>query len=847
MCTHRTPPETKRWLGLAGFIVGILAFTSIAAFAQNAAEAENPPLQGFAYAHTRYAYEAFSARDYPRAAAEARQAIALRPDLPRLRLLLVDSLIAANNLAEAATAADDALKTVASAANATAVAHAINELRARQATIHRRLAEGPATEAYKALDRGDVADAVAQARRAATAAPEIMAYRLLLVNALLAQNNLGEANAAAQAAVALNPADYVPLIWRAYISQKQGNRSAAIASFANALALPGLTEAQRRSIRLIAADAALAANDLAEARILLAELPADDPDVATRKAAAESLARPGAASATARVLPAPRQDCVTTTSDIVCSLQAASVDALRAEAPQAAPGVDAANRAYAAQRDGATALAIKEIRQAISEKADVAAYRLLLVNLLMSAGRYQEAERAATDALALNDHRGPLLAQRGFARTHLNDPNGAIADWNAALEAGLSPTEQTTVRVALTNATTKPKATSTQTRPSAETTAANRAAALSAERLTAFRSQIGDLIKLDRKAEARALIAQARSAGILHSMGDADLGYLYASVDDHENAVIHFDRAREQGRLPARATLDAGYEARRNIENRKAMAYFAAGLDAQAERKFDIDPQFLFDARRQMADLTRRWGINASVTYAKAGAAPNPFAATTPTGGYTAQLGTELYYRPESFGYRNGAIFEVFARLFQTLYDQTGGPTGIDTTQGVVGARWKPFGEHNLVLEVDKLFRLGVNARDDVLLRAAYSYSVGTDLRAVDMHWWTWQVYGEIDRYLVQPQFVAIAEGRFGHSFRVGSPTSNLVVFPHAVVAANYDDSLSVRQAVSAGAGASVRYWFGETRYIAPPSYLELTMQYRFKLAGDERAEGIFAQALVNY
>ena len=71
--------------------------------------------------------------------------------------------------------------------------------------------------------------------------------------------------------------------------------------------------------------------------------------------------------------------------------------------------------------------------------------------------------------------------------------------------------------------------------------------------------------------------------------------------------------------------------------------------------------------------------------------------------------------------------------------------------------------------------------------------------------------------------------------------------FPHAVIAANYDDSYAVRDAYSAGLGASIRYWFGETKYVAPPSYWELTLQYRFRVGGDSRAEGIFAQTSINY
>jgi Bacteriophage N adsorption protein A C-term len=73
------------------------------------------------------------------------------------------------------------------------------------------------------------------------------------------------------------------------------------------------------------------------------------------------------------------------------------------------------------------------------------------------------------------------------------------------------------------------------------------------------------------------------------------------------------------------------------------------------------------------------------------------------------------------------------------------------------------------------------------------------------------------------------------------------VFFPHVVLAASYDDSFANHQAYSAGAGGSLRYWFGETKYMAPPSYWELTLQYRFRVGGDKRAEGIFAQTSLNY
>jgi hypothetical protein len=165
----------------------------------------------------------------------------------------------------------------------------------------------------------------------------------------------------------------------------------------------------------------------------------------------------------------------------------------------------------------------------------------------------------------------------------------------------------------------------------------------------------------------------------------------------------------------------------------------------------------------------------------------------------------------------------------------------------MIGARWKPFATQNLVFEIDQLFNLGGLARNDTLLRAAYSLSHGTDLRVTDPSWFTWSVYTEADQFLEKTQTVAIFDARAGQSFRLDWISDHLVVFPHAVIAANYDSSFAVKDAYSAGPGASLRYWFGDTPTTAPPSFLEFTLQYRFRLGGDQRAEGVYAQVYLHY
>ena len=750
------------------------------------------------------------------------------------------------------------------------------DVAARLANIHRRMAQNPADEGYRAFAAGDYKTAVRTARQAIEFAPDVMSYRLLLLFTFLADGSLSDALATAVSAVQLDPNDYVPRVWSGYIRQRMGDHAGALTDFKAASSISGLTPNEARAIRLIAADAALSAKNPSEALDWLKELDRSDPLVAIRLGDAEgALSQRGTLTGDGKTMPMPVQDCRATPYGSVCSLDAPVVASRLVTEAAPSAGYVAASEAYTAQREHNYKLAITDARKAVEAEPGIEANRLLLINLLIAAGQADAAEREATRAIEQGFANPTIFAQRGYARQSQHNLSGAIADWETALKRGLSAKEATTVRLALADAALTRK----QPRralaaltglPDSYDSAIRRAYALQAlgekdaalaafdraERMApsaekrdgALKARISILVELNRKEEARALLDDAIAKGRLRTISEADRGYLAVQVGNDKLALSLFDDAANNGRLPPRTTFDAGYTAMRQFENQKAIAYLKQGIDANLAGELDVDPQRLFEVRRTVADLSREWGVNTAVFFSKVGAAPNPFGLPiTGSGTYTSQVGSEFYYRPEEFGNRNGSLFDIFGRLFDTLYDQSGGPTGVPTVQGMVGARWKPLSDQNLILEADKLFRVGNEARDDTLLRIAYSYLYGGDLRAVETTWRTWQVYAEADKYLQHPELVAAVEGRFGQSFRLDPISRDLVLFPHLVVAANYDDAYAVPQAFGAGGGAALRYWFGETKYSAPPSYLELTVQYRFRLAGDKRAQGIYAYVALNY
>jgi hypothetical protein len=360
------------------------------------------------------------------------------------------------------------------------------------------------------------------------------------------------------------------------------------------------------------------------------------------------------------------------------------------------------------------------------------------------------------------------------------------------------------------------------------------------ERATMVKTEINLLADLGQKAAARARLERASSDGSLAAASDLDMAYLGVRVGDDATAANRFRHAKQVDALTGSALLDAAYAAKRSADNAEAIDYFKAAIDENAAGTLPLSAQSLFETRREVAGLERTWGAYATLAYGAVGVMPSAPQAPPLVGGNLLQAGSEIYWRPPVIGNRDGRTVEIFARAFETLSDGTSGPTGAPTLQGSVGARAKPFSAINLVIEGAHLFAIGNDARNDWLARVAFSHGQGTDLRFDAPDWTMWQVYAEYDRFFTTPETLGSFEGRIGRSFRVDAISDRLVLTPFLALGGAYDSLLATPAALGAGPGVALRWWFREDKYTAPLSYVDLNVQYRFKLAGDDRARGVF-------
>jgi adsorption protein A len=763
-------------------LAAVLALASFQATGQTATPRAAARGPQAAHAAADAGYKAYARRDYAAAAELARRATGLAPQRRDYWLLLAQALLAGGD----ADRAEEALNRAAQArGDDAALGRARAELAQARTEAARRRAQAAGDAMYQALQAGDLKGAIAQGSEAVRLQPENAGFRLVLVHALLRDGRFADAERGANETIALVPESAAPLALRGYARQGLNRGAEASADLDRALQQRGLQAASQRQLRLLAADLALAQGHGQRALELLQPLPAGDGEAdARREVARQRIAN----AAVAYALRAPGIDCSNVEASQTCTLQAAA-------APPS-PGFANATAAYRALEQRDVQRALEQARLATAAAPGQRDWQLMHMNAALAAGELAEAERAATTALDLRPD-PQTLAQRSTIRRRLGNTAGAVADAEAALQSGQLPPQ----------------------------------------------TEASLLADLGRTREARERLAAVPPTG-LPPQGRLDMAYLSTRIGDNEGARQAFAQADSAGGLPASALLDAGYAAMKSRQDAEAVGYFRRAIDAADALQLRMEPQMLYDTRRTVADLTRKWGVLASITMRNGGGVQPGFGVTSGSGGRrVTQAGVEGYYRP--WGWRNGEFVELFARGFTTLDDRAGGATGGDSFQGGVGARWKPFTTQNLLVSLSRTF--GPEVNDDWLAQIGYSWDVGNDLRVDRRSWNTVRLYAEIGRYLENDVNYGIGSLMLGRSYLLGG-TTRTVLFPHLFAGVEYDSSLArEKTAAGAGPGVSLRHWFREDKYTAPRSYFDLTMQYRFRISGDDRMKGLYLNGLLNY
>ena len=534
-----------------------------------------------------------------------------------------------------------------------------------------------------------------------------------------------------------------------------------------------------------------------------------------------------------------------------------TIGVCRAEAPLTGAAYRLADRAYRQFAAGDFPAAEASTRAALKLRPYNRQLQTLLMTVLDRRGDHAAAEKLADRLLARQANDALVYAQRGFMRQARGDHIGAKVDFSQALTRGrLDAKAQRNVRLALADSSL------------ADGDAASASAALaplksdypvlvrrasvaalagdSATREKVLRAAEQLAKTADERAEIQALLRPPPAPPPAASLVEDPLDAAYAAlrVGDDRSAFEHFQSGLAVRQdAPATTWIDAGYVARRLVENTAAVTWFSRALDlwdAASPGNKPFDESTRFGLRRIIQEINRHVGIIASFAYQ--GGAFNDISTLD-----LAQGGLEAYWQPDGIGNRNNRIFQLFARGLENLYDGNDGPVGSDTAQAAIGIRYKPFSDWNLMLTLERLLAVGDLAQTDWLARIGFSLDEGVDLKPWEDDWRMWLIFAESDYLFNEDRFIQAVEVRYGHSYRFGWWSPNLVVSPYLVAGGDYDSQAVSSTALGIGPGVSIRHWFNETRYEAPASWAELTLQYRFKLTDADRGEGLILRATLWY
>ena len=790
-------------------------------------------------------YAAYNAGDMPAAEQFGEQAFRADTSQGAWALLWLDALQAQEKWPEAVQAAEQII--------------ALNppnksDIEARRATLKRSLAVRPTQQAYQALITNKPAEAARLAREAVDLAPDITSQRLLLVTALLQSNQYAEAEQAADEGLQQNDENTVMLVMRAYLRQLQGKTDAARGDFDAAIAQDWLDDDQRRNVRLIAVDAALAAGDTARAEQLLAALDATDEATIKRRTQLEEGKKPPARLTTA-LYPAPAQSCTDTPYGTQCEL-------LPSDSVTGPQGP--ATEAYAAYGRQDYQEAIKQSRLAVEQDPNNADYQRLLTTALASgtAAQTAEAEQRLSRQLAVTPNDADLLIQRGYVRQMSRQPALALQDFRAAQATGKAP----------------------------PTVILNQAYAQAA---------LGD---------SPGAVKQLKKA---IDMADAH----QLELDDEQRyntrgAIAGLDR--EWG-----ATVSLGFRGAQPTTNTTGAGLSTAGDSVFSTSELYWRPTQFNDQNGILEVYGRLTNTlyDEDSKFRSDGFVDPCSGASNSIDGIDTNSSSSVTGFPSTIGSlgvrymlaNTGLTFGLERRFFLGSATRQGNAYPADSNDqcDIQNAVNSDKARINGVRGMMTRYQLDSDA-GGWLSYITYGFYKGTELRRNENSWFTMDGYAQLgyawedndatfkaydtdadgnrsrelaktDGQLKRKQLFASSEVRVGRSYLFDALGPNVVVFPHIVGAVDWiwqkdqatglnfgnnenidlsgvssnwnltNDSTSWSMGV--GPGIAVRYWFREDHYNAPRSSLNWSMQYRYPIGGGatERAKGLFMNLTFSY
>ncbi len=308
-------------------------------------------------------------------------------------------------------------------------------------------------------------------------------------------------------------------------------------------------------------------------------------------------------------------------------------------------------------------------------------------------------------------------------------------------------------------------------------------------------------------------------------------GYLAIAREDAHAAIERFDESLALRPNQPAVHEDLAYQLLKTYQNKRASQQFKIVVQGLNKRHLDLVEE---DKKRR---IQRQLKIIDYPFWVLASNSVSPVSDETQNVGSVLGIASsspfgsiEAGWRPPIIGYRNGQVFEFITR-FQWNNEAASLTPDDDSTQAILGVRFKPFERHNLKLGLERFFGVGDNTQDNWLGRIMWSYTKGNDFlplytkTAKGIQSTTGQpyysLYVEVAQFLEnEANTLAYGDGRIGYTFNIGDKTI-LSPYVYSIGSSNWADG-TPQYAVEVGAGASFKWQGWSTEYYGDHVQVEL-------------------------
>ncbi len=523
------------------------------------------------------------------------------------------------------------------------------------------------------------------------------------------------------------------------------------------------------------------------------------------------------------------------------------------------PTPTAGDRAYSYASNGQCAAADPLFMQAYRDTGD-GALLIARADCFNSAGdmiaahaAFEAARRVASGLSVVQEVY--VLQSLGYSYENTGDHDRAAEAWGAALALDETPTHRLALARNLMAAGDSAQARQTIASINPDTLSPGEQAAFYDLRggVRAETNPVGAIpdfeaaVRAEDSADRRYRLATALQAAERHDEAlvqleqayDLDpssadialsLAYAYGNVDRPAASIPYFVEglrrddarffeAREDlayAQLRTRRYGDAARSFRRVVDNEQRY-----DQDTRAERR-ELD-QRMYRVRREVSELERTGYAYGSAVYRSTDInASGLTGADRDQSQWSALVG----WYPLRGRVSAGRNLSIFARAYQS-FEPGGFSLRDETLQAGVGLRLQPFDSFGLTLSGERLIAVGDEARNAWLFSAAHGWGIGGDWRPTDRRWTVASSYLEAAYIPDDPQVLSgFGELFLGQAFAIAP---RLAVIPHVVASVRYSEDEFVTNFLSElGVGASLRYWFDDTRYQAPRGSIDFQLQYRW-------------------